>query len=136
MKHEDGGPSVRGHERHECCLPASLRTSDPHDKQVALTTAGAEASQRTALVNFSGGGLGMRTPVYYPRGCELVATVRGLPGGRECRCAVTVRRVWMIECGPEYYLGTSFDDSAEAMAVLSELAAASTQAGHGGGDAR
>lgn len=135
MKHDDGGQSVRRHERRDCRLPVSLRTSERHEKQVALTTAGAEVSQRATLVNYSGGGLGFRTPVYYPRGCELVATIRGLPGGRECRCAVTVHRVWMIERGPEYHLGTSFSNAGDAEAALRELAAAPSPSAQGRGDA-
>lgn len=61
-------------------------------------------------VDFSLGGIGLRSPVFLPRGCSLIVRL-SIPGTVPfvLEAPITVQRVRMLDSVPNYYLGTSFD---------------------------
>lgn len=128
--------AVRRHDRRSCDLPGRLRVAERHASQIALSGAVTEAdgSVRLRVIDCGDGGLGLRSPLYLPRGAEATVTLElidnGQPVAHEVR--VRVQRTAMIDRSPAYYLGTSFVDVSEAAPLLGALlsAAASEPAAH------
>lgn len=120
--------AVRRHNRRECNLAAQLCVDGVHDAQVVFSNAVAETDGSVPLriVDCSEGGLGLRSPVYVPRGAHVVVSVTlnndGATGHH--KIALRVQRSAMVDREPAYYLGTSLVDQAAATPAVSALLAA------------
>ncbi len=134
--------AVRRHSRRECDLAARLCIDDLHEAQVVFSNAVAEAdgSLPLRIVDCSEGGLGLRSPVYVPRGAQVVVevTLDGADKSVQHRIQLRVQRSVMVDREPAYYLGTSLVDQAAAAPAIGELLAAigpDDQAAEGSGAA-
>jgi len=111
------GLRVRRHERRECATPAEVLVASSSAEQLTLSRAaiGPSGGVDARIVDFSGGGLGLSSPVYFPRGCALL--VRIVPGereeGRPVEITARVKRARMSDKTPSYYIGLSFDASGD-----------------------
>ena len=122
---------VRAHERRGCDLAASAVVDPACGDRVALSTSAVrpEGGFDARLVDFSAGGVGLRTGLFMPVGCALVIQVRG-PKGEAISVRGTVRRVQMVGRGPEFYLGLAFaSDEVEALGALSRVVQATGAGG-------
>lgn len=122
---------VRQHERYLCRLPAKVRVGEGYTDQVSLTrTVGDGAGGvEVWVVDCSRGGLGIETPVLFPRGCRLKVTFLG--GTTPVELSVRVQRVTMQDRKPTYYIGLSFVGSGDVHAANVESALAMARAGAG-----
>jgi len=122
--------AVRRHDRRSCDLPGRLRVAERHASQIALSGAVTEAdgSVRLRVIDCGDGGLGLRSPLYLPRGAEATVTLELTENGRaESReFQVRVQRTTMIDRSPAYYLGTSFVDASAAAPLFDALFAAAS----------
>ena len=120
--------AVRRHNRRECDLAARLSVADHHEAQVVFSNSVAEAdgSLPLRIVDCSEGGLGLRAPVYVPRGSHVVVDITVERAGKPVRHQVQLRvqRARMVDRAPAYYLGTSLVDQAEAANAIRDLLAA------------
>lgn len=101
---------VRQHERYACELPARVRVAAENAGQVVLSRSVGDGNGciNATIVDCSTGGLGLRMPVYLPRGCRVDVQVPGAPGQPDVfRGVVRVQRATMLERTPTYYLGGS-----------------------------
>jgi hypothetical protein len=99
--------SVRQHERHGCSVPARVTIAPACAEAVKLLKVG--ASGITArVVDFSGGGLGLSSPVYVPLTSQLRVAVAD-DTGQTLRVDLRVQRIVMLDKGPTYYVGTAFE---------------------------
>ncbi len=141
---QSGDGLVRQHERVSCRMAAVSRV-EPGSDQVVLSRASAsgrgEGELGVWLVDVSPGGLGITSPLFFPRGTKLrvrleatrdgagarveVAAHAGKGGGADDHgLLVRVQRCMMTDRAPTYYVGGSFvkPDRAAVMALM-ELAA-------------
>lgn len=129
---------VRQHTRHACSRPAVLWARGDSAAQVVVARAGVagavDGGVAVTVVDVSLGGVGVHSPVFFPRGCCVEVSVEG--GGR---VAVRVLRALMTNRTPRYYLGLGIDGAnAEATGAIERLVslAAPTAGTVGGTDAR
>lgn len=118
--------SIRRNNRWDCDFAGLLRVEDVHREQVVFSRAVTEGEGRIPIriIDCSKGGLGLRSPVYLPRGTRVIIGF-SVPGETGHELHLRVQRGAMVERTPGYYLGTSVvttADSAEAMASLLALA--------------
>jgi hypothetical protein len=117
MKQENDQLVVRQQERVLCALAVEMRVAPDDAARVVLaTTAGAGGGLvRATAVDCSLGGMGIDSPVFFPKGCHI--TVRAPladPSGdpsiepRAVELIAQVKRVSMINRTPSYYLGVLF----------------------------
>ena len=104
--------TLRRHDRYVAEHPAEVRVGASCTNLVRITRSMLSNSNclEVRAIDFSMGGLGMRTPLFLPRGCSL--TVKVLFSGPkpfEFEMPATVQRVGMLDCKPTYYVGCSFD---------------------------
>lgn len=126
---------VRQHERVTCTVAAIVAVDRAQSEQVVLSRAIASGCHREGefaamVVDFSPGGLGIRSSVYLPKGCRLFVRLSKpnapLAGGSTTieEIAVRVQRCSMIDRTPAYYCGCSLVKApAGAVALLKSLAA-------------
>jgi hypothetical protein len=129
-----GELSVRSHERVQCSLAAEVAVGETSAAQVRLagSVKNSEGAVGATVVDCSLGGLGLRSPVYFPKTCRLrvritIPDLPGVPGG-QVQAAVIVQRSAMADRSPSYYLGCSFEegsggDAARALLDRVRLAA-------------
>lgn len=117
-----GDLSVRSHERVKCALPAELWVGERCQDQVRLagTARNAQGAVGVTVVDCSLGGLGLSSPVFFPRGCRLRVRIScteeaGAPP-TVLEMTIAVQRVAMTDRAPSYYLGGSFEDAPEGSA--------------------
>lgn len=128
--------AVRRHDRRSCDLPGRVRVATEHQPQIAFSDAIADADGSVPLhvIDCGDGGLGLRAPLYLPRGAEATLTIEFTAHGQTVTHAVQIRvqRTSMIDRSPAYYLGTSFADASEASVLIGAIhaAAASEPAAH------
>lgn len=110
-----GNILVRQHERVTCELDAFARVEPGQGDQVVLSRSAAtggrsEGEIRVSVVDVSPGGLGVRSPIYLPRGTKLrVIMSRSSPDAPDAhQIVVRVQRSAMIDRSPAYYLGGAF----------------------------
>jgi hypothetical protein len=108
MLETDATLSVRQHARVQCRLPAAVTVAAPHAQRVALTAGSGEV--RATLTDLSAGGLGLRSPVFFPKGCllDLALTVGDGPAAFHFRTTLRVQRTIMADRAPSYDLGAAF----------------------------
>jgi hypothetical protein len=104
--------SVRQHERHLCDSPCRVAVAASCAEAVRLVRVGLGGAD-ARIVDYSQGGLGLRSTVYFPQTCQLRITVP-IPGEAAVALDARVQRVAMLDRTPAYYIGTSFDHSTEA----------------------
>lgn len=104
--------TLRRHDRYVAEHPAEVRVGASCANLVRITRS--MLSNANCLdvraIDFSVGGVGLRTSVFLPRGCAV--TVKLLfagPTSFEFEMPATVQRVGMLDCKPTYYVGCSFD---------------------------
>ena len=112
MATENYDLTLRRHDRYLGDYPGVFSVSSSSDGGVRvsrsmLSQAGAVAMR---VVDLSRGGVGVRCPLYLPRGCELQMrlTIPG-PTAFTIQTQVIVQRVRMLDCVPNYYIGTAFE---------------------------
>jgi hypothetical protein len=103
---------VRQHERVQCSLRAEIGPSAESAEQVRLSrsvTSG-EGVIDAIVTDCSGGGIGIRSPVFFPKGCTLsVRVFDGAESGPPAFVTTTrVQRVVMQGRTPHYDLGAAF----------------------------
>lgn len=129
MPEEHNNLAVRRHDRRPCKLAAVLSVAEEHAGQVAFSRAVSNNNATISLgvVDCSEGGLGLRSPVYIPRGAQIFVDIAGHTDGRDVmhRVELRVQRVTMIDRSPAYYLGTSLVDRAESAPAIRDLLAIS-----------
>lgn len=117
MKPESDNLVVRQQERVQCALPVDLRVA-PEDaaKVVLSSTAGAGGGLvRAKAVDGSLGGMGIETPVFFPKSCRVSVRVPLVEPGTDpgveaiaIELAAQVKRVTMLNRTPVYYIGVLF----------------------------
>lgn len=120
---------VRADQRYNCSLGAVLRPAtvdaqslgaDPSEQVLLGRNAGeGDGTVKATVVDLSRAGLGVSTPIFFPRGARVEISVAGKSGvgtvvGR-------VQRVEMRDRKPTYYIGVSMANVAEAAPVLESL---------------
>jgi hypothetical protein len=128
---------VRQHRRQECRLSIGVTpTADQAPHLVLGAGAARAAGEHMVMVDFSAGGIGLRGPVFFPRGATLTLTLAGMETGDENVGSIVfhvrVQRVVMVDRGPTYYLGTAFISQAAAAKGLDTVRA--LQQAQGGPD--
>jgi hypothetical protein len=117
MKPESDNLVVRQQERVQCALPVELRVAPEDVSRVALSSnAGAGGGLvRAKAVDGSLGGMGIETPVFFPKSCRLTLRIPMVEAGAESgaeavviELAAQVKRVTMLNRTPIYYLGVLF----------------------------
>lgn len=97
---------VRGSKRYSCDVPAqaSIATEQHAAIKLSRTVAGGGGILEVRLADFSQGGLGLHSMVYFAPGTRLLIQIEGEP----LPVSVRVQRSSMADRSPRYYLGTSF----------------------------
>ena len=118
--------AVRGHERYQCNVPAVLAVHSEHAKLIRLdkSAPGAGGPASVHIVDLSMGGVGLRSPLFFPLSTRLVLHLTPPSGdvSHAIPLSLRVQRVMMLDRSPAYYLGTAFEGLApEHAAVVSEL---------------
>ncbi|MFM9957158.1 MAG: PilZ domain-containing protein [Phycisphaerales bacterium] len=155
----DFGLTVRRHERHALSLAALVGVADHPAPCIGVEafmggrlrfspeSGVSETGMPGTVVDLGAGGLGLKLPLYLPRGSVLRVRVLGEDGSvsrLRLDLKVRVQRVTMVDRKPTYLIGTSFvDASPAALAAVKKLieecgvalAAASAAGGGGGGAA-
>ena len=119
MATENFDLTLRRHERYLGDFPGEVVIAPACAAGIRI----ARSSQTNAggiavkAVDFSQGGVGLRSPIYLPRGCALIIrlTVPG-PVPFALEAPISVQRVRMLDSVPNYYLGTAFEVSDAAAA--------------------
>ena len=104
--------TVRRHERVLCDLEAVVAVAPECQASVKLSRGAcrADGGVSARVVDCSRGGLGLQTKVFLP-GTSVLTVCFALPGSNEeVRTKVRVQRVAMVDRGPTYYIGTSFEE--------------------------
>ncbi len=118
MREAQSNLSVRVHERHLCDVPAAVRVSDDDREQLRLTGAAINKAGVTpvTVVDCGTGGVGLNTVLFLPKFARLEVVIEACSetGRPDFRAFVRVRRVVMLDHTPQYFVGTSFEDSATA----------------------
>lgn len=121
---------VRQHERFHCRLGSHLRVGDEVAEQVVLarTMGDGTGAIEASITDTSRGGLGIESPMFFPRGCRLRVRVKPSTDGAapDHDLLVRVQRVSMLDRRPTYYLGVSFTSKGPehdlAVTLLLEMA--------------
>jgi hypothetical protein len=121
---------VRQHERFHCRLPSQIRVAAEVAEQVVLarTVGDGSGALDVFVTDCSRGGVGIESPIFFPRGCRLKVRVKPVDAyeGPGPEVVVRVQRVTMLDRTPTYYLGVSFvskgSEHEAAVAMLLEMA--------------
>lgn len=115
---------VRQHERVQCAITALLSVAPEHAQQVRLarSVGDGHGAVRVTITDCSSGGLGISSPVFFPKSCLL--RVRIPRDGAPLDATLRVQRVRMIGREPTFYLGASFVDREDVKTAEALLAAA------------
>ena len=109
---------VRRSARYDIALRAKIAPTQMHASAVRLNSgAGAKAGFVEAdVLDFSGGGIGLLSMVFFPRKSSLRIIIQGLRDGEPdlLDAVVRVQRVVMSDRRPAYLIGTSFESLNEA----------------------
>ncbi|MCX5691538.1 MAG: hypothetical protein NTV94_17395, partial [Planctomycetota bacterium] len=112
MATENFDLTLRRHERYLGEYPGEVLIAPAFAGSVRIARSSQTNSGGIAVkaVDFSLGGVGLRSPVYLPRGSALTIrlTVPG-PVPYVLEAPISVQRVRMLDSVPNYYLGTAFD---------------------------
>jgi hypothetical protein len=103
--------AVRGQERYQCGFPSLLVVATEHQKLIKLdkSSPGGGGPVPVQVVDLSMGGLGLRSPVFFPLSCRLVITLQATDTEPELSVPLRLQRVMMLDRAPSYYLGTAFE---------------------------
>jgi hypothetical protein len=114
---------IRQHERYRCEHEAFAAVASAHAEQVSLspvvseTRGGLSGAMGVTIIDYSAGGVGLRTQVFIPKRALLTLVLPGGAGSSasrgELRAVLRVQRVMMLDRSPSYYLGTSLDETPE-----------------------
>jgi hypothetical protein len=118
--------AVRRNERHDVALRGRFRIAESHASVIRLAKASGvrDGAIEADVVDLSGGGLGLLTPVFLPKRVKIECAVL-LPSSAEVfACTGIVTRVVMTDRRPMYLIGLNFEEmSDKARGQLSELLA-------------
>lgn len=126
MKPESDQLVVRQQERVQCALPVEMRVAAEDAPRVVLSSSvGAGGGLvRAAAVDCSMGGMGIETPVFFPRTCRVTVRVPLIEPGADptagpvvLELAAQVKRVTMLNRTPVYYVGVLFLGKGEEFEV-------------------
>jgi c-di-GMP-binding flagellar brake protein YcgR len=109
--------AVRRTERHDVALRGRFRIAESHAGIVRLAKASGvrDGAIETDVVDISGGGLGLLTPVFIPKRVHVRCQVL-LPNSDQTafECTGIVSRVVMTDRRPMYLIGLTFDEMSDA----------------------
>ena len=109
--------SVRRHERRACDCPALLAVAPESCASVRLARSitATDGALGVRVVDFSEGGIGLRSSVFLPVSCRVQVRVAlgPAPEAGHIEVAARIQRVAMLDRVPSYYLGASFLDAGE-----------------------
>lgn len=109
---------VRRSARYDIALRAKVAPTQSHASAVRLTSsAGARGGfVEVDVLDFSGGGVGLLSMVFFPRKSCLRLIIQGVGEGAPdlLDAVVRVQRVVMSDRRPAYLIGTSFESLNEA----------------------
>lgn len=119
---------VRADQRYSCSLNAVVRpggaagsTADGAEPVVLGRTAGeGDGTTKATVVDVSRGGLGVSTPIFFPRGARVEVSI-ALPGGAPGTVVGRVQRVDMRDRNPTYYLGLALVSPQDSVPVLESI---------------
>lgn len=118
---------VRRSQRHDVALHGRFRIASDHESSIVLARASGVRNGviEADVVDLSGGGLGMLTPVFVPKQalleCQILLPQSSAPA-LECQARVT--RVIMTDRRPMYLIGLLFEAmSDQAAQALSKMLA-------------
>jgi hypothetical protein len=103
--------AVRGSARYQCGFDAQVSVAQEHARLVKTdkSAPGAGGPAAMTLVDFSLGGAGLRSPLFFPRLCRLVLTFTPPGAADPMSVELRVHRVSMLDRSPSYYLGTAYE---------------------------
>lgn len=109
---------VRQFERVQCQLDAEVEPAPESRGQVRLARGVGDGSGRVKAVmtDCSGGGMGLRCPVFFPKHGVLNVRVTDGKGGMLFEGKVRVQRATMVGREPSYELGGAFVEGAVGVA--------------------
>lgn len=120
---------VRTDQRYNCSLGAVLRPApdepsevgrDLGDQVLLGRSAGeGDGTVKVTVVDVSRGGLGVATPIFFPRGSRIEISVNGKDGVGTVQGRV--QRVEMLDRRPTYRLGVLFANATDSMPVVESL---------------
>lgn len=128
---------VRQHERVKCNLRAHVRAAPEFQAQVRLARTLGDGSRivPATAIDFSPGGIGINSPVYFPRAATVIVRITSgdasAGGATLYEGPMQIKRCTMIGCEPTYYLGVSFVSRPEQPVVDALLDAARRSAESG-----
>lgn len=114
MKSGNENLVVRQHDRHACRLPAVLRVAPEQRAKVVMARTAGDGNKAVKgwVVDCSSGGIGLESPIFFPKACRLEVRVldpAGAPDGPPVmETTVRVQRAAMLDRTPKYYLGGAF----------------------------
>lgn len=106
--------AVRGYERYQCNLISLVRVESEHAKLIRVdkSAPGAGGPATVHIVDLSMGGVGLRSPLFFPLSTKLVLSIHPPEalGIDAVEVGLRVQRVIMLDRTPAYYLGTAYDN--------------------------
>lgn len=114
---------VRADERRSCEVVARLSSAEESREQVEFSES---QDLEVTIVDYSNGGLGVRSSRFVPQGCAVSVRVVSDRAPSAAECDGRVQRVMMMDRGPSYYLGLSFTgEGGSSNAMLAAIRSAS-----------
>jgi hypothetical protein len=104
--------AVRRYERYLCDLPAMVDIAPSSAGAVCLGQAAVGTNGRVSarVTDCSAGGLGLKSPVYFPHTANLRVTITlPAPLSGSLDVCLRVQRVAMTDRKPTYYVGGAFE---------------------------
>ncbi len=114
MKLDDISAHARQYERHHTEYEARIEPHPDHAEQFRLSFP--DTQMKLAVVDVSGGGLGLVSGFYIPKNLRVTLHVSGIPGekgesNRDLTIRGIVRRCGMSDHKPTYQVGLQFADT-------------------------
>lgn len=117
---------VRQHERLRCEVAARALVAAESAERVVLTGDGQGGAEvAVTITDCSRGGLGVRSPAFFPKRCRVV--VRASDAAGPIEVTLCVQRAALLDRAPTYYLGLSAAGDDAGLARLMALARASVR---------
>ena len=121
------GLTVRRTERFEISLPARVRVAAKHHENVQFAKGIGDADRwiNVDVVDFSQGGVGFVTEMFFPRALALEVEIPDLldrEGEVMISCEMLIKRVQMTDRRPAYLVGCAFVDlDAEKQSAIDKI---------------
>lgn len=115
---ESEGLRLRQHQRQELEIPGVLRPEG--DVPRFSSGSGFADGVRVTILDVSAGGIGIASPVFFPRGAEAVVSIER-PNAPSVRATLRFMRIRALGTAGSYFLGARFADPEEDHTELFEL---------------